>query len=316
MDLIDKYIYAIGKKLPYDSRDEIKLELKSLLLDEIESSYGNNPSLEDIEKVIYEFGSPADVASRYKKDDVVISRDYTGIYFILIKILVAAMIIAFSVIFIVDLITNFESFNVLKSVFNLFGNVITSSLSAIGALTCVMILVTKYNDEKFINFEENWSIKELDMIKIKPENESKIVISFELFFSVLFLLIINVAPTLISLAEKAFEFSGMELGHYINIVVFKELLILITLVWLLEIFSFIIRLINGESKYISLYDLIVEVLNIVLLIYIIQNSNLYLNYTSLLGFRGIFVIMVVISIVEIISNIYKFIKYYILEVKL
>ena len=316
MDLIDKYIYAIGKKLPYDSREEIKLELKSLILDEIESSYGATPTKQEVEKTIYEFGSPSEVAARYKKDDVVISKDYTSMYFMLIKILIAAMSLAFSVIFIIDLISNFDSFNVANNILKLFANIFSSSLGAIGGLTCVMILLTRYSNEKFINFEENWSIKELDAIKIKPEKESKIGIAFELFFSVLFLSLINFAPALISLAERSFERSTIMLGHHINIVVFKELLLFISIVWLLEIVSLIIKLITDESKFLSLYDIIVEFMNIGLLLYIIQYKDLYLDYKSLLGFRGIFVFIAIISIIDLISNIFKFIKYYILENKI
>lgn len=316
MDLIDKYIYAIGKKLPYDSREEIKLELKSLILDEIESSYGSSPSKQEVEKIIYEFGSPSEVAARYKKDDVVISKDYTSMYFMLIKILIAAMSLAFSVIFIIDLISNFDSFNVTNNILKLFANIFSSSLGAIGGLTCVMILLTRYSNEKFINFEENWSIKELDAIRIKPEKESKIGIGFELFFSVLFLSLINFAPALISLAERSFERSTIMLGHHINIVVFKELLLFISIVWLLEIVSLIIKLITDESKLLSLYDIIVEFMNIGLLLYIIQYKDLYLDYKSLLGFRGIFVFIAIISIIDLISNIFKFIKYYILENKI
>lgn len=40
MKLLEQYIYAIGKKLPYKSRNEIKMELKSAFLDELEAKYG------------------------------------------------------------------------------------------------------------------------------------------------------------------------------------------------------------------------------------------------------------------------------------
>ena len=50
MKLVEKYVHAVGQKLPLKGREDTKKELKSLILDEIEEKYGDNPKEEDIKK--------------------------------------------------------------------------------------------------------------------------------------------------------------------------------------------------------------------------------------------------------------------------
>ncbi len=45
----------------------------------------------------------------------------------------------------------------------------------------------------------------------------------------------------------------------------------------------------------------------------VNSSNLYVGYESLLGFRGLFLVVTVIAGIECISKLVKFIKYYVLE---
>lgn len=311
MDLIDKYVYAIGKKLPYNSRNEIKMELKSLILDEIESSYGNTPTEEEIKKVILDFGSPYEVASRYRKKDSLIFGNYSELYFMLMKIILFALCIAFSVIFFVNLLSNFNNFNLIKNLFNLVSNIFSSSLSAIGALTLVFLIITKQLKDKELNLEIPWDIKELNNIKIEKESKGGII--FELVMTVFFLALINFAPELISKAESSFELSGIRLGHYINIEVFKSLLIIISIIWLFEIIGIIMKLIIDNTKITDFYEILINIANVILLFYLINKETLYLNYNSLFGFRGIFTIIAIIGTLEVIANIFSYIKNYIVN---
>jgi len=313
MELVDKYVYAIGRKLPYGIRGEVELELKSLLLDEIESKYGNNPTNEDLKMLISEFGSPSQVASRYRKDSSIIDEKYSSIYFLLIKILFLAMSIAFSIVFFINMVSEFDNFNILSNVLTLFSNIISSSLSAIGAISLLFIIFTRFFNDKQFEFEKPWSIKELDDIVIKKEKQSKISVVLELFFTIFFLVLINYNPNLISLAEKSFELSTISLGHYVNIEVFKMVLVFVNVVWTLEIIGSFMKLFIENIKIIDLYEIVINILNIVLLIYIVQLKDLYINYINLLGFRGILVFVTGISIIGLIINVFNYIKYYIFK---
>jgi len=316
VDIIDKYIYAIGKKLPYDSRDEIKRELKSLLLDEIDSSCGENPSINDVEKIIYEFGSPKQVAKRYKNDDAIISSIYTNLFFMISKIIIGSLTIAFSTIFIINIISNWlTAAVVLENIIDLFLNIFNSSLAAIGFLTVIFILITKFSNEQFLDLEEDWSVDELEDIKLSPDKVSKVETIVDIFFTVLFLSILNIAPGVISVAERGFEASGLKLGHNINTSIFTTFLIFISIVWILEIIINIVKLLTGNTKKLKMYEILVELFNFIILLFMSTSQSLYLNYTSLLGFRAIFMLVTIIIVFELVANIYTYVKYYVLDVK-
>lgn len=316
MDIIDKYIYAIGKKLPYDSRDEIKRELKSLLLDEIDSSCGEDPSINDVEKIIYEFGSPKQVAKRYKNDDAIISSIYTNLFFMISKIIIGSLTIAFSTIFIINIISNWlTAAVVLENIIDLFLNIFNSSLAAIGFLTVIFILITKFSNEQFLDLEEDWSVDELEDIKLSPDKVSKVETIVDIFFTVLFLSILNIAPGVISVAERGFEASGLKLGHNINTSIFTTFLIFISIVWILEIIINIVKLLTGNTKKLKMYEILVELFNFIILLFMSTSQSLYLNYTSLLGFRAIFMLVTIIIVFELVANIYTYVKYYVLDVK-
>jgi len=312
MELIDKYIYEIGKKLPVKTKKEIINELHSLMLDEIESQYGSDPSEDQLREYIDEYGSPWEVAARYRKDEMIISNAYSELYYLLIKIVVFALSIAFLTIFIINVVTHIDNPNILNNIFKLFGNIISASLSGVGAVTIVFILISRNFDEKEIDIDIPWNAKELDAVHITKEKESKGSLAFELILSIIFLSLLNYAPKFIGFLEKSFERSSIELGHYINPEVFSSLLLLISIVWVIEIISIILKIVV-ENKYAYLFEIITNILNLGVLIYIIQLDSLYINYQSILGFRAIFIFAFIAGIIDLITNIYDYIKYYIIE---
>ncbi len=312
MELIDKYIYEIGKKLPLKSKKEIINELQSLMLDEIESQYGTNPSDQELREYINDYGSPWEVAARYRKEEMIISNAYSELYYLLIKIVVFALSIAFLTIFIINIVTHLDNPNILNNVFKLFGNIISASLSGVGAVTLVFILISRNFEEKEIDIDIPWNAKELDSVHITKDKESKGALAFELILSIIFLSLLNYAPRFIGFLEASFERSTIELGHYINQEVFSSLLLLISVVWVIEIVSIVLKLVV-ENKYTYLFEIITNILNLGVLIYIIQFDSLYINYQSILGFRAIFVFAFIAGIIDLITNICDYVKYYILE---
>ncbi len=250
MKLLEQYIYAIGKKLPYKSRNEIKMELKSAFLDELEAKYGKTPPSEaDIESLIASHGAPREVASRYKTDNVVIGSGYTDLFFMIMKIIIFALTIAFTVTFVVELLSgDLKNSIMVIEVLKIPGNVISGSLSAFGSLTIVFIILTKFNTDEKINLDEDWKPSELKDIQVGPEEESKVGSAFAIFFILIFVSVINSSPHLVNVAERAFESSGLELGHYIHLETFKYFLIPLTIIWLGELVYHTINIFTGSSR--------------------------------------------------------------------
>ncbi len=68
MQLIESYLFEVGRYLPDDQRDDILGELRSSLEDEARELAGTDtPTREQIETVLNKYGHPINVASGYKE---------------------------------------------------------------------------------------------------------------------------------------------------------------------------------------------------------------------------------------------------------
>ena len=74
MDLLDRYVYAVKKRLPRDQRDDIAAELRDVLLSQIEAEQGalGRPlSDEEVAVMLKRFGRPQTVAVDLKTMQVI-----------------------------------------------------------------------------------------------------------------------------------------------------------------------------------------------------------------------------------------------------
>jgi len=65
MELIDRYVREVGRRLPRKNRADIEVELRSLLMDNLDDRSEGEPSEEDIVALLQEFGPPDRVAASY-----------------------------------------------------------------------------------------------------------------------------------------------------------------------------------------------------------------------------------------------------------
>ncbi len=65
MELIDRYVYEVGRQLPRKNRADIQVELQSTLVDTLEARVQGEPSQEDVVELLKEFGPPQKVAASY-----------------------------------------------------------------------------------------------------------------------------------------------------------------------------------------------------------------------------------------------------------
>jgi len=103
-ELIDRYVNEVGQKLPRRSRADIQLELKSLLLDELEErakAAGKEPTAEMAAGILVEYGQPEQMAARYKTEQYLIGPRLYPFYRLIVAIVLAAigvsLLIAFGI---------------------------------------------------------------------------------------------------------------------------------------------------------------------------------------------------------------------------
>ena len=65
MELIERYLHAIGRHLPGNKREDILTELRSTLEDQVEARAAGEPNEADAAAVIAEMGPPRQVAAGY-----------------------------------------------------------------------------------------------------------------------------------------------------------------------------------------------------------------------------------------------------------
>ncbi len=319
MILVDKYIYAIGQKLPLKSRNEIKTELKSLLLDEIEAKYGENPSEDNIKRAITEFGTPGSVAKKYSNSSSVIGSGFTDLYYLIMKIIVGALTIAFTTIFIVTLFTeNPAGLDILKALVQVPLRVFQASLGGIGTLTIIFIIISRLCSDKEIDIESEWTIKELESINLTQEQESKIESIIALILIPVFIAFVILYPEFIQFLENSFEKSGLTLGNKVNMDVFKSFIPLFVLQGLLQI-VYQIMLLKKEIKTKALYifDASLSVFDLLVTITILKLGTMFIyaggvnngifSYSTI-GFKIFIVIGLFTGIGELLSKSIKYVK--------
>jgi hypothetical protein len=169
-DLIERYICDVVNRLPENSRVEVKKELRA----NIEDMLPENPTEEQIKKVLIELGSPRTLANRYRnKQRYLISPEWMDEYIKTLKI-VLIVFGSISLLFgLIDHILNPSAVTLFGVVMEVLGQVISEVIQsmfrafAIVTLIFVIIEATSVKSKK-----EPWNPDTLP--KLSKKNESKI----------------------------------------------------------------------------------------------------------------------------------------------
>jgi hypothetical protein len=83
MELIDRYMHAVGQALPESRRDEIVRELRANILDKLEAfaeSQGREPAEAEVSGLLKELGHPQKVAGSFLTGQQLVSTDLFPVY--------------------------------------------------------------------------------------------------------------------------------------------------------------------------------------------------------------------------------------------
>ncbi|MBI1984388.1 MAG: hypothetical protein HYS61_09335 [Acidobacteria bacterium] len=108
MEIIDRYIYEVGNRLPRKSRGDVQVELHTLLHETLEerSRDAGRPADEELAaQVLREFGSPREVAGRYApRARYLIGPRWYSLYMLIVKIVTIVLASVFAAFVIVALV--------------------------------------------------------------------------------------------------------------------------------------------------------------------------------------------------------------------
>lgn len=305
MKIVEQYLHEIKRRLPLKSRKDTIEELRSLLLDELEKRYGPEASEEQAKEVIAGFGPPAEIARRYSGGRHVIAPALADLYFLILWIVLGAMAIAFTTVFFVELATGgIENGNLLSELLNLPLTIITAFLSAAGAVTLIFIGITRIGWNEGFDLQEDWTPEELKSVIVEPETESRLSHILSIGMGIVGIIVLNVFPQVITAIEEAILRTGLKLGHQLNIPLFRNYVIVVSVIILFEIIHQLMVLRMGENTPpLRLGKTGIALANIVLSAVMLGDMRLLLDYDGILGFRLLLVIALIGGIIELITEL-------------
>ena len=138
-DMIERYIYAVSKKLPVKLRKDVSDELNSIISDMLEERCsGLIPTDNDIIKVLTELGTPSELAHKYKgtTQDCLIGEPHFSNYIWWLKLIVVIAAIGITINHITSFITD-PTLNYITLFSNWLSGMINGLISAFGVVTLI-----------------------------------------------------------------------------------------------------------------------------------------------------------------------------------
>lgn len=319
MNLIQIYVSEVIKYLPRQLKDEVKKELTSLIMDMVEESEGDEKA---IQSILENMGSPKDLADRYlNKEKSLIGPKYYDTYIMIVKIVMFALALAFTVTFAMKLIFSqeFTGWTILEYPLSLFN----AAIMGFAYVTIIFALIernqVKIEDEDLV--AKSWSVKDLPKESVElPSHRLENI--FEIGFVSILMFIINFQPQLIGI------YSSMTQGGQTTWTITpllneatRSLWIIWVNIWLiLMLISGVIKSIYRlEAKYRILLSTFFDFLALVMFVFIMATQNIFVNNIAgliapgneafeLLVNRGSFTLLVVILTLSMFDILRKLIK--------
>ena len=282
MNLIDKYIQEVTRRLPEKNRKDIALELRSTIEDMLPKQY----SEEEVKEVLNELGNPAILANGYNDRPMyLIGPRYYEMYITILKItLPIAAIISFVSLLAHQLITFNGSDAVLNIILNIFTDgivaVIETTLHTFFWVTIAFFIAERVDsskDNEPVNFKfKKWSPEDLmDIPNLSKKRISDSEIVFSLFWTALWATCYFYADHLFGVYEKG-EQGLIFVTPALNQEVLLSYFPMIIVVIVLEVGLTIYKLIERKwTKKLALYNTVLQIVVTTIFVSILINPNLF-----------------------------------------
>ncbi|SFE03652.1 hypothetical protein SAMN05216238_107149 [Lentibacillus persicus] len=164
MEMIERYIYAVTKRLPEAQRDDVAEELRGLIEDMLDERRQNRHVTEaDVEDVLLGLGHPRNLARKYRGNNkYLIGPELYDLYILVLKIGLISVVIGFSAVFVIQVILN--PVNILDYFINYIVSYFTTIIPmVIGWTTFGFAFVEYFSAGKLekINIDKEWKPSDL-----------------------------------------------------------------------------------------------------------------------------------------------------------
>ena len=164
MELIDRYVHEVGRHLPRKKRADITAELQSTLADTLENQVEGEPTQEDVELLLKEFGPPQRVAASYwPQGQYLIGPSLFPLFRMVVGIALIAFVVVQLVLFGIAVVFNQEILTFLD-VLDIFSGLLNSVFMAFGIIVIVFAIL-QYFEVKPEAEDEEWDPSQLPQIE-------------------------------------------------------------------------------------------------------------------------------------------------------
>jgi len=248
-NLVERYIFDVVRRLPGKQRADIEQELRGLIDDMLTARTGGMmPGKEDIEAVLGELGRPGELAAKYRGTErFLIGPDYFDIYWLIVRIVMAATAFGITVAMIVGNIT-VPPQNVGLAIGQFFLDLFLGVVQAFAWVTVIFALIQRFagkgSAEKMKEeFRETWKPADLPDL---PAAKTRIGVGepvVGIVFGVIGIVILTIIPHLIGVYVAT---DPVTIIPIFDLDVWQKMLPLIVIICSLGIIKEVARLISGR----------------------------------------------------------------------
>ncbi len=183
--LIERYIYDVVRRLPTKQRTQVEKEL----LAQIMGMLGENPTDEDVTRVLDSLGSPVSKAEQYRSDKrYLISPAVYDDYWAVLKIVAIVLFMATLISSIVKYIVEGPSTIAVSDLINaiiltILGCAVTAAMVAFVSVTVVFVCIDRFGNK---NKERAWSVRDLPRMPHRARRISRNATLISMIFMVIF----------------------------------------------------------------------------------------------------------------------------------
>lgn len=247
MDLIERYTYAVTKRLPSNQREDVEKELKGLIADMLAERSGEGESSKtEVEAVLLNLGDPSRLADRYRgAKRYLIGPENFDTYLLLLKVVVAAVAFGLTVALTVGYVVDPPQ-HLLQALGNYF-TTIFSAVAGVFAWLTIIFAVLEYNGVKTFDFtkEKDWRPADLPQVPVKTSRIRPLDPIVAIIFTVLLIVMFNAANQFIGIFSFG-EDSTVTAVPLLNPEVFRLYLPYFNVLLVLAIVKECLKLIAGK----------------------------------------------------------------------
>ena len=264
-DLIDRYIQEVVKRVPQKQREDIDLELRGLIDDELSAQENMT-----IEAVLIKLGNPSQLADNFlDQKRYLIGPSLLDLYLMLLKIVIPSVILALTIALTVAFIAIPDQ-SAGEFVLSLVGSWWSASLQVFAFMTIGFAIAERVSGGKIK--EEQWTPS---MLPEKVETNQKVNIKEAIagiIFAIIIMVIFNVTPNFIAIYQFNPDLVRIPL---LNETVYPTVLLWINIGFVLMIIKEIVKMIVGRySMKLVITQSLIGLVSVIVAVLLLSMTNL------------------------------------------